>query len=77
MDPDKPFELIPWPQEDSRRELEEGVEMIVINHKQNEDQVETAFVNFHQNSEFGERSKTLPIYYKFMESNKHLRRFSI
>ena len=73
LDPNKPFDLIPWPLEDSKMELEEPIEMIVVKHQEDEAQVDTANVN----SEFGKRSKTLPIYYKFMESSEHFRRFSI
>ena len=70
LDPNKPFDLIPWPLEDSKMELEEPIEMIVVKHQENEAEVDTA-------NEFGERSKTLPIHYKFMESSEHFRRFSI
>ena len=76
MDPDKPFELIPWPLEDSKKELKEEVEMIVVKHQQEEAQLKTVIINHHQNSDLCEGSKILPLCQELMESNKHLWRVS-
>ena len=75
MDPDNPFDLIPWPLEDFKKEMEEDVEMIVVKHQQ-EAQLETVIINHHQNHDLCEGSKILPLCQELMESNKHLWRVS-
>ena len=71
LDPDKPFELIPKPLDDSKKELEEPIEMIVV--KQDDSQVNTFIVN---HSDYSEGSKILPICQDLMESNQYLWRVS-
>ena len=52
LDPCRPYDLIPLPLKDSKKELEDPIEMIVIKHQdEDENQVETAIVNNDQDSE--------------------------
>ena len=73
LDPDKPFELIPKSLNDSKKEFEEPIEMIVVKHQEDEAEVDTANVN---QSDYSEGSKILPTCQELMESNQYLWRVS-
>ena len=69
LDPEKPFELIPWPLDDSKMELEEQVEMIIVKHQEDEAKIDTATVD---QSDYCEGSKIVPICMALMKSNQYL-----